>query len=220
MLSAAQRCVLPALLAFLSAGAFGGEKKIEGLVFDPVQASGPNISGRNCVAPFSLAQQPADYFQNVQKNTVNGSIRFERNGEILRNFPDELTIDFKYSPTHSLGFCTAAVPPFNPEKIKFKAVWRNGAQISPAEGTFVLSERQVPGIWCEDRCVASWIYELRINSADVPLIDQLEVTVETESGSRIAQFTGKLGEERDPQNTHSPSLDLNSLPQTTKLAKP
>jgi hypothetical protein len=220
MLSAAHRCVLPALLALLSVGAFGGEKKIAGLVFDPVPGLGSSISGRNYVAPFSLSQDPDQYFQSVQKNTVNVSIRFERNGEILRNFPDELTLHFAYVPTHSLGFCTVAVPPFDPEKIRFKAVWRNGAQISPAEGKFVLSEKQVPGIWCEDRCVRSWIYELRINSADVPLIDQLEVTVETEGGSRIAQFTGELGEERDLQNIHSPSLDLNSLSQTTKLAKP
>jgi len=216
----AQRCVLPVLLAVLSAGAFAAEKKIEGLVFDPTPGSVPSISGRPCVAPFLLSQEPDQFFQNIKENTINGSVRFERDGNILKTFPDELILSFAYSPTHALGSCTAIVPQFDPQKIKFKAVWRNGAQISAADGTFVLSEHQAPGVWCEQKCGGLWVYELRIESAGVPLTDQLEVTVEAGNGSVIAQFTGKLEVAGAPQIIDKSGLNLDPLARTRNEAKP
>lgn len=217
--SVAQRCVLPVLLAVLSAG-FGAEKKIEGLVFDPTPGSVPSVSGRPCVSPFLLSQEPDQFFQNIKENTVNGSVRFERDGNILKTFPDELILSFAYSRTQALGSCTAVVPQFDPEKIKFKAVWRNGAQISAADGKFVLSEHQPSGVWCEQKCGGLWVYELRIESAGVPLTDQLEVTVEAGNGSRIAQFTGKLEELGAPQIIDRSRLNLDPVARTRNVAKP
>jgi hypothetical protein len=55
----------------------------------------------------------------------------------------------------------------------------------------------------------------------VPLTHQLEITVEAENGSRIAQFTGEL-RPHDPQNVLTPVLTLNSnrFSPITELAKP
>jgi hypothetical protein len=220
MRGVAQMRVLPVLLAVLSAAAFGAGKKIEGLVFDPTPGSGQSVSGGPCVAPFSLSQEPDQFFQNIKENTVNGSVRFERDGNIVKTFPDELILSFAYLPTHALGSCTAVVAQFDPEKIKFKAVWRNGTEISPADGTFVLSEHQAPGVWCEQKCGGLWVYELRIESAGVPLTDQLEVTVEAGNGSRIAQFTGKLEVAGAPQIIDRSRLNLDPLARTRSVAKP
>lgn len=209
--------VLAATLQLLSIPTFGEERMIEGLVFNPVKGSGQDISGWNCPAPFSLSQEPDPYFQDMRKSRVDGAVRFERAGKVLENFPDELTLHLVFLPNSH--FCTVAVPQFDPEKIKFKAVWRNGSQILPAEGAFFLSERPEPRIWCEDHCGGSWVYELRIESAGVPLTGQLEITVEAENGNRVAQFTGKLGPQ-DPQNVLDPVLDSNRIPPTRELAKP
>jgi len=210
--------VLAATLPLLSVPTVGEEKMIEGLVFNPVKGSGQNISGWNCPAPFYLSQEPDPYFQDIRKSRVDGSVRFERTGKILENFPDELTLHLVFLPNPH--FCTVAVPQFDPEKIKFKAVWRNESQILPAEGTFFLSERPEPRIWCEDHCGGSWVYELRIESAGVPLTDQLEVTVEAENGSRIVQFAGEL-RPHGIQNVLTPlTLNSNRFSPITELTKP
>lgn len=209
MPSPAQRYVLSALLALLSASALGGEKMIEGLVFNPVQEPPRDNFGRNWTGPFFLWQEPDLYFQNVKKSKVKGLVRFERKGKVLENFPDKLTLQFAFLPNRPFTSCTGAPTRFDPEKIKFKAAWRNGLQTSHAEGVFVLSEHREATLWCEDSCGGSWAYELRIESAGVPLTDQLEITVEAENGSRIAQFTGELSQ-HDPQNVLTPVLILNS----------
>lgn len=212
--------VLPAVLELLSIPALCGEKMIEGLVFNPVQEAGQkSVSGLKCAEPFFLRQEPDPYFQDVRKNRVNGSMRFERHGEVLENFPDELTLHLVFSPTYLLASCTAAVRQFDPGKIKFKAAWRNGARMLPAEGTVVLSEREQPSIWCEVNCGEFWVYELRIESSGVPLTDHLEITIEAESGIRVAQFTGELGS-YDLQILINPALNQNLLSRTSKLSKP
>jgi hypothetical protein len=213
---------VPALFALVAVPALGAEKMIDGLVFHPVQQSrNKSVSVSNCVGPFSLWQEPEQYFRNVQKKRVNRAIRFTRKGEVLKNFPDELTLHFVFSLNYPYAFCTAALPQFNPGKIKFKAAWRNPSQTQTllAEGAFVLSGRQHPDIWCEDGCGGTWVYELRIKSSGVPLTDKLEITVESENGSRVAQFTGELGK-HEPQSGLNPVLNSNLVPPTTELAKP
>jgi hypothetical protein len=220
MLSPAQSYVLRALLALMAIPSLAGET-VEGLVFNTVQGSGGNTSGGNCTGPFFLWQEPDPYFQNVKRRKVKGSVRFERKGKVLENFPDEVTLQLAFLPSPPFTSCPATPQRFDPAKIKFKAAWRNGLQTSPAEGVFVISERQGPGIWCEDSCAGSRGYELRIDSAGVPLTHQLEITVEAENGSPIAQFTGEL-RPHDPQNVLTPVLTVNSnhVSPITELAKP
>ena len=216
----ALRRVVSVLFALAAVPALGGGNIIEGLKFHPIQQSQKkSVAASNCVGPFSLWQEPDPYFRNVQKKRVNGVVRFERKGEVLENFPDELTLHFAFSPNYPYAFCTAALPQFDPGKLKFKAAWRNASQTLLAEGSFVLSGRQHPGVWCEDGCSEAWVYELRIESLGVPLTDNLEITVESENGSRVTQFIGELGR-HDPQNGFNPVLNSNLVPPTTELAKP
>jgi hypothetical protein len=68
-----------------------------------------------------------------------------------------------------------ALPSFDPAKVKFHLEWQNDSQIVPAKGIFALSEESSPQTWCEDKCAGHWTYELRIDSQNVPLQDNLAV---------------------------------------------
>lgn len=103
MPSPAQSYVMTALLALMAIPSLAGEKPVEGLVFNTVQGSGRNTSGLNCIGPFFLWQEPDPYFQNVKRRKVKGSVRFERKGKVLENFPDEVTLQLAFCPVlHSL----------------------------------------------------------------------------------------------------------------------
>jgi hypothetical protein len=219
MLKPALTYFLSIVLAFSSIPGFSAEKMIEVLVFSPVPVSGQSISGRNCVESFSIWQEPSPFFEDLRKNRKNGSVRFERHGEVVLNFPEELTLHFVFSPTYPAAFCNDWVPKFDPKTTKFKVSWRNGSYLLPAKGMFVVTERQDPDIWCEDSCGRSWAYELRIDSAGVPLTDRLEITVEAENGANVAQFTGELGAS-DQHNGIDPTLDSNRVLPPTKMIKP
>ena len=69
--------------------------------------------------------------------------------------------------------------------------WKHDFQVVRAEGSFVVSE-EAPQTWCEDRCSGHWIYELRIDSQNVPLQDDLVIRIEAEDGTRLAEYVGRL----------------------------
>jgi hypothetical protein len=47
-------------------------------------------------------------------------------------------------------------------------------------------------MWCEERCVVRWSYELRIDSQNVPLQNDLVIKIEAQDGTRLAEYVGKL----------------------------
>ena len=82
---------------------------------------------------------------------------------------------------------------FDPAKLKFRATWHDTSQTKIADGTVVATEWQDPGPWCEDRCGGLWVYELRIDSEKLPLATQLAITIDSDDGTHLAEFLGRLG---------------------------
>src|SRR5215471_865942 len=78
--------------------------------------------------------------------------------------------------------------------------WQIGTQVVSAKGTFAVLERSSPQPWCENICAGWWTYELRIDSQDVRLQNQLVLTIETEDGTRLAKYLGNLStaKQQDP----------------------
>ncbi len=93
------------------------------------------------------------------------------------------------------------LPTFDPAKLKFHVEWQNGSQAVPAKGNFVAQELS-PQTWCEDKCAGHWVYALRMDSEDVPLQNNLVLTIETEGGTRLAKYVGKLSTTKVQQQQH------------------
>ncbi|HZR65796.1 MAG TPA: hypothetical protein VFA85_11655 [Terriglobales bacterium] len=168
-------------------------KQVISLAFEPAIGTIQKGPTPYCSTPFSLWQEPNSYYTDMTKETTNGSVKFQRSGQQIESFPDELVLHFTYSSfPATMNSCLISAPRFDPNALRFKAVWHDKSGILPAHGTFVLSQRETNGPWCEDACRGEWGYDLRIDSTNVALVDQLEITVETGDGLRVAQFFGAL----------------------------
>ena len=186
--------LLLALSAMLISEAWGGDKTVNGLSF---QLSPPPKAP--CLfQPFHVWQEPNPFFKNLKQVKGKQSLQYRRGDDIIANFSDSMTIRvwfWKGVSVSAFNSCSA-LPAFNPARIKFQAEWKNDSQTVPAKGNFVQSEQASPQTWCEDKCVDGWIYELRIDSENVPLRDDLVIRIEAQDGTRLAEYVGKLTTDR------------------------
>jgi hypothetical protein len=163
------------------------EKRVYGLLFEAVRPlKAPSLS---CY--FFVLQDADPFFTNLKQAKRKGSVRYRRDHDVVTDFPDSITARVFFRPSQ-LSNC-GALPAFDPARIKFRVEWQNGTQIVPAQGTVLKSDELRPGVWCEDKCVGGWIYELRIDSQNVPLNDDLVIKIETEDSTQLVEYIGKFG---------------------------
>jgi hypothetical protein len=190
-------CVSMALLALLATPAFAGNKKVDGLIFRPGQASPNCVSGS-----FFVLQEPDAFFKKLTKTETHGIEQFRRGNEVVEKFPDELLVTVQFSQNAAPSLCPMSSG-LDPKTIKFRAEWRDGSSTVVAKGIVLRAELLDQGPWCEDKCGAVWKYLLKIDSEGVPLRDVLLITVDAKDGTQLAQYVGKLG-----SSTEVPSFVL------------
>jgi hypothetical protein len=120
------------------------------------------------------------------------AVQYRRGHVTVVNFPDSTSLRVEFSPEAPQFDACSVLPAFDPARVQFRVQWRNDSQATPAEGKFVISKEPVAQTWCEERCVARWSYELRIDSQNVPLQNDLVINIETQDGTRLAEYVGKL----------------------------
>jgi hypothetical protein len=185
------------LSAALITVAAAREKKVYGLVFEAVRPlKAPPVS---CY--FLILQGADPFFKNLKQVKSKGSVEYRRGHDVVTDFPDSITARVFFRPS-DLSNC-GALPAFDPARIKFRVEWQNGTQIVPAKGTEIKHELR-PGVWCENNCVGTWIYELRIDSQNVPLNDNLVIKIEAEDSTQLVEYIGKFNIEA--QQVPPPSL--------------
>ena len=187
-MTSATRRVLCVTLLLLSLQLAAADKTVHGLVFTRVQ--GAKKQPRPCISSLSLWQEPDPYFNNLKMVKAKRAVRFLRNGEPVQSFPAEVKVVIDVSPDAALVPCN--VPPFDPGKLKVKAVWRTADKSGAADGFVTVSQTQAPVPWCENQCSGYWVYELHLDSSGVPLTDYLDLRVDSEKGVPIAEFTGAV----------------------------
>ena len=181
-----QGVLLFVLSAMVVSGAWAGGKKINGLSFELQSQPKPS-----CSLPFYVWHEPDPFFEGLKQVKNKGSVQFRRGDNVVTNFPDSTTLIVEViTPESGTGACPA--PPFDPSKVRFNLEWRNDGQTVPATGDVVVADKSSRQNFCEDRCVAHWRYELRIDSQNVPLGYELMVRIETREGHQLAQYLGKL----------------------------
>jgi hypothetical protein len=122
-----------------------------------------------------------------KKRSASGT-EFHRGKNVIESFPDEVMVELTVTD------CTSpnAVPVGRDilGAMQFAAEWRRGTEERPVGGLYVPRARSRDG-WPESRDTVQ-VFELSIQSADVPLTDQLVLTVSSSDGKKVAQFVAGL----------------------------
>jgi len=122
-----------------------------------------------------------------KKRSASGT-KFHRGKNVVERFPDEMMVELTVTD------CTSpyAVPVGRDilGAMQFAAEWRRGTEERPVGGLYVPRTRSGEG-YPESHDTVQ-VFELSIQSADVPLTDQLVLTVSSSDGKKIAQFVAGL----------------------------
>ena len=166
----------------------------------------PDAVGKSVTLALSLfSTQGCDFsggadtdpsWKHLKEVKVNGVKKFRRGKVVIENYPEEITLRLtyglfeSYSPTAKpVHDCT---PTWDAAKVQFSAVWRNASRTVKAKGMQLNAEWHDPGVWCESKCRGYWTYEIRLDSENIPIADELEVTVHTEDGRVVSVLAGRL----------------------------
>jgi hypothetical protein len=120
-----------------------------------------------------------------KKRLANGT-EFRRGKNVVERFPDEVMVEITI--TDCVAPFTAPVSREILDAIQFAAEWRRGAEQRPVSGLYVPRARS--GLPTSHDTVQ--VFELSVQSADVPLSDELVLTISSSDGKKIAQFVAGL----------------------------
>ena len=175
------------LSATLITVAFARQKKVYGLGFEPAKQA-----NAVCGSSYFYIWHEADpLFKNLKVVKSKGTLHYYRGHEAVASFPDSTIVRVFWRTPSTINVCSP-LPKFDPAQVRFYVEWRDNGQVVPANGTFVKSEQVAPAAWCEDNCVDAWVYQLRIDSQNVPLHDTLAIRIDAQDGTRLAEYIGKL----------------------------
>jgi len=193
-----QSCFLIISSLTLVATAWAASRTVNGLDF---QLSAP--PKQQCAfQPFHVWQEPDSFFRDLKQVKSKGALQYRRDRDIVASYPDSTTVRVEIRlGVPELSSCSI-LPPFDPAKLKFHIEWRSDSRTAPANGKVVQWQDSSAQPWCEDKCAGRWVYELRIDSQDVPLQDNLVIRIEAQDGSRLAEYVGKLSTAKLQQQQH------------------
>jgi hypothetical protein len=153
-----------------------------------------------CDALLYVEQEPNPFLMNVTEFEEKGVVKFRSDTGTLENYPDEITLTIHYRRGNTGLFETTVstkspkvCEPIDPSRVKFKATWSNKSRTLAADGIVLKQEDLGPEAFCELQCSDWWVYQLRIESKDVPLTDDLTILIDSPDGTHLAKLVGGLG---------------------------
>ena len=154
----------------------------------------------SCNALFEVEQEPNPFLTNVIEFKEKGVVRFRRDKEMLENFPDDVTLIINYRKAEAGFYKTSvttkaqkACEELDPSRVQFKVMWSNKLRTLNADGIVLQQQNRGPEAFCELKCADLWVYELRIESKNVPLTDNLVILIDSPEGRHLAKLAGGLG---------------------------
>ncbi len=124
----------------------------------------------------------------LRKKRSGSGTEFRRGKNVIDRFPDEVMVEV--SVTDCISPYAVSVSRDILTAMQFAADWRRGDEERPVGGLYVPRTRSKEGM-PESRDTVQ-IFELSIQSSDVPLTDQLVLTVSSLDGKKIAEFVTGL----------------------------
>ena len=166
---------------------FAGKKKTGDLSVHLIQIDG-------CDAIFLTVQEPSPFLKNVEEVKVNGAVRFRQGSTLLENFPDDITLNVTYRSDPGGIFRGQRAPckTFDPGAVKIAPKWKSNTGTTIANGA-MSAKKLPPEPMCETTCAESWVYTLAIESRNIPLTNDLVLTIDADDGTHIATLRGGLG---------------------------
>lgn len=177
-------------------------KSVVGLDFQPSTLPRPNCTAQ----PFFVSQERDEFYKGLKEVKSKPAVPYRRGHDVVVSYPDSTKVRLELWKEFPETNPCLVLPKFDPAKLQFRVEWQNGQQIVPGKGKFAVSEPSSPQPWCEDKCRAVWAYELTVDSEKVPLQSQLILTIETEDGTQLAKYLGKLSTARRSEPQHLPSI--------------
>jgi len=129
-------------------------------------------------------------WKNLKEVKVNGATKFRHDKVFVDSYPEEIKVNVVYGSDWKPGHSCAL--PFDPVKVVFSAAWRNPSRTLVAKGVQMNAEWHDPGTWCELRCSGYWTYTIRVDSENIPITDELVLTVHAEDGRVVSSLAGRL----------------------------
>ena len=145
---------------------------------------------------FSGAADTDPSWKNLKKTKVNGVAKLRHGQVLVEYYPEEITLNLMYGLLDDYSQSSRperqCVSAWDPRKVQFSAAWRNPSRTVPAKGVQLNTKWHDPGVWCESNCRGYWTYEIRLGSENIPITDELQVTVHTEDGRVASVLAGRL----------------------------
>lgn len=145
---------------------------------------------------FWVDAEPRPVWQHVKRVKVNGSTKFRHDNSLIQHYPEEIRLHLTFYPQSGLSFgpkptrpCTAG---FNPAKMRFSASWRHHSTTTIATGALLNTQWHAPAPWCELNCTDHWTYDIRLDSTNVPIEDELLMDIKAEDGTVVSHLSGQL----------------------------
>ena len=145
---------------------------------------------------FWVEAEPKPAWQNVKRVKVNGSMKFRHDNSLIQHYPEEIRLHLTFYPQSGISFgpkptrqCTAG---FNPAKMRFSASWRHQSTTTIATGALLNTQWHAPAPWCELNCTDHWTYDIRLDSTNVPIEDELLMDIKAEDGTVVSHLSGQL----------------------------
>jgi hypothetical protein len=149
--------------------------------------SGQIRDGKTCIN-FNPVMTAGDFFDGLQRRETASGDEFLKNSQIIRTFPDQITVQVQTA----INICdadiyTAAPVPSFFNDLRFKAQWKRG-----------LVMRAVSQVTVQRVMFASedgnnrLMFLLKIRDHDVPLTDHLIISVMSPQGKLLSRMSGKL----------------------------
>lgn len=157
---------------------------------------------------FSGAAETDPSWKNLKKVKVNGVAKLRHDRVLVEYYPAEITLKLTYGldgyswASRVGGQCASA---WDPRRVQFSAAWRTASRTVIAKGLQLNAEWHGPGVWCESKCRGYWTYEIRLDSENIPITDELQVTVHTEDGRVASVLAGRL---EAVDKSYTPTLPL------------
>jgi hypothetical protein len=149
--------------------------------------SGQIRDGKTCVN-FNPVMTAGDFFDGLQRREKASGDEFLKNSQVVRTFPDQITVQIQTSITVcDADIYTAAALPSFFNGLQFKAQWKRG-----------LAMRAVSQVTVQRVMFASedgnnrLMFLLKIRDHDVPLTDHLIISVVSPQGKLLSRMSGKL----------------------------
>lgn len=136
-----------------------------------------------------------DFFRGLERRETADGIEFRRKSQVIHDFPAELSVVL----SGTIGSCPTSVPNSVSaasltnfiNQLKIAAEWSNGAGARPVSDISVIRHAP-PEVWWPETDAPHWKLEIKVPSKDVPLTDSLSISIQSEDGHRLMDFTVAL----------------------------